>query len=281
MSEHGARYARLAAALNRAGYAVWAHDHRGHGRNPTPPVGLGHFADAHGWQAVVDDAWRVSSALQAAHPNLPLVLFAHSMGSFVAQTLIGEHGPTYRGVVLSGSNGPPGHREAVVRFIASIQLRALGGRSPGVWTDRLVMGTYNRQFAPNRTPSDWLSRDPAEVDRFREDPLCGAPLSAQSWIDFLSGKTRLGRRDHLERVPRRLPILLIAGMRDPVGENGRGVRRLLTMYQAAGLECVRMKLYEGARHELANETIREEVTSDVIAWLDETVRQPKAATDGN
>src|SRR5215813_4369951 len=126
MSEHGARYARLAAALNRAGYVVWAHDHRGHGLYPTPPVGLGHFADRHGWRAVVDDAWAVSSALQASHPSLPLVLFAHSMGSFVAQALIGEHGAAYRGVVLSGSNGPPGTLEAVGRVIASLQRRVLG-----------------------------------------------------------------------------------------------------------------------------------------------------------
>jgi alpha-beta hydrolase superfamily lysophospholipase len=133
MSEHGGRYARLAAALNRAGYAVWAHDHRGHGLNPTPPVGLGHFADADGGRAIVDDAWAVSMALQASHPELPLLLFAHSMGSFVGQALIGEHGAAYRGVVLSGSNGPPGIREAVVRVIAWLQLRAVGGRAPGMW----------------------------------------------------------------------------------------------------------------------------------------------------
>ena len=134
----------------------------------------------------------VSSALQASHPNLPLVLFAHSMGSFVGQTLIGEHGAAYRGVVLSGSNGPPGALEATVRLIASLQLRTLGGRAPGSWTQRLVMGSYNRQFAPTRTPSDWLSRDPAEVDRFEADPLCGTPLTTQSWRDFLAGKRRLG-----------------------------------------------------------------------------------------
>ena len=271
MSEHGARYARLAAALNRAGYAVWAHDHRGHGLNPTPPVGLGHFADTQGWRAVVDDAWAVSSALQASHPNRPVVLFAHSMGSFVGQALIGEHGAAYGGVVLSGSNGPPGILEAVVRPIAWLQLRALGGRAPGMWIERLVMATYTRQFAPSRTSSDWLSRDPVEVDRFKADPLCGTPLSAQSWADFLAGKAKLGRREHLQRIPKQLPILLLAGTRDPVGENGRGVRRLLAAYQAAGLERVSMKLYEGARHELVNEIIRDAVTGDVIAWLDETI----------
>jgi alpha-beta hydrolase superfamily lysophospholipase len=163
MSEHGARYARLAAALNRAGFSVWAHDHRGHGRNPTPPVGLGHFADRDGWRAIVEDTWAVSNALQAAHPNLPLVLFAHSMGSFVGQTLVGERGEGYDAVILSGSNGPPGALEAVVRLVASAQLRALGGRAHGAWTNRLVMGSYNRQFAPNRTGSDWLSRDPVEA----------------------------------------------------------------------------------------------------------------------
>jgi alpha-beta hydrolase superfamily lysophospholipase len=89
MSEHGGRCARRAAALNRAGYAVWAHDHRGHGLNPTPPVGLGHFANANGWRAIVDDARAVSTALQASHPNFPVVLFAHSRGSFVGRALIG------------------------------------------------------------------------------------------------------------------------------------------------------------------------------------------------
>jgi alpha-beta hydrolase superfamily lysophospholipase len=268
MSEHGARYARLAAALNRAGYVVWAHDHRGHGLNPTPPVGLGHFADSDGWRIVVDDTWTVSSALQATHPNLPLILLAHSMGSFIAQTLIGRHGAAYRAVILSGSNGPPGILEAVVRLVAFLQVRALGGRAPGLWTHRLVMGSYNRQFIPHRTPSDWLSRDATEVDRFMADPLCGTPLSAQSWTDFLAGKMLLGTREHLQRIPKRLPVLLIAGTCDPVGENGRGVARLLATYAGAGLERVTMNLYEGARHELVNETNHEHVIADVIGWLD-------------
>jgi alpha-beta hydrolase superfamily lysophospholipase len=269
MSEHGGRYARLAAALNRAGYVAWAHDHRGHGRNPTPPVGLGHFADADGWRAIVDDARAVSDALQAAHPHLPLVLFGHSMGSFVGQALIGEHGAAYRAAVLSGSNGPGAALEAVGRLVAFVQRLALGGRARGMWLRRLVIGGYNRQFAPIRTTADWLSRDAAEVDRFIADELCGTPLSAQSWVDFLAGKAVLGTHEHLRRIPRELPVLLISGTRDPVGENGRGVRRLLATYQAAGLTRVTMKLYDDARHELVNEINREVVTADLITWLDE------------
>ncbi|HEU0200698.1 MAG TPA: alpha/beta hydrolase [Burkholderiaceae bacterium] len=277
MSEHAARYARLAALLNGAGYAVWGHDHRGHGRN-VGESGLGHFADTEGWRAVIDDAWAVSCALQATYPGLPLVLFAHSMGSFVGQALIAEHGAAYRAVVLSGSNGPPDGLEAIVRAVAAVQRAVQGGRRPGTWTHRLVMGDYNRRFAPNRTPCDWLSRDAAEVDRYVADPLCGQPLSAQSWVDFLAGRKLLCRPERLVRIPKTLPILLIAGALDPVGANGRGVQRLCDAYQAAGLERVRSRLYEGARHELTNELNRDEVTADLIAWLDEVLAQVAAVS---
>lgn len=271
MSEHAGRYARFAAALNQAGFIVWSHDHRGHGQNPTPPVGHGHFADADGWRAVVDDAWAVSSALQSAYQSLPLLLFAHSMGSFVGQTLIGEHGDAYAGVVLSGSNGPPRALERVVRALARSQLLALGGRAPGRWVDRLVMGTYNKPFAPNRTPFDWLTRDAAEVDLYANDRLCGFTFTAQAWFDFLDGKRTLGTRDHVGRVPKTLPIHLIAGTRDPVGENGDGVQRLHDVYRKAGLTNVTMRLYDDARHELVNETNRDEVTADVVAWMNSIV----------
>jgi len=271
MSEHGGRYARLASALNEAGYIVWAHDHRGHGGNPMPPVGLGHFGDTDGWRAVVDDAWAVSLAMQAAYPALPLMLFAHSMGSFVGQTLMIEHGDAYRAVVLSGSNRSPGALEGAVRTIASLQRRVLGAHARGMWVHRLVMGKYNGQFAPCRTTADWLSRDSFEVDRFIADKLCGVPLTTQSWLDFLHGKRALGRRDLLARIPQALPIRLIAGTRDPVGENGDGVRRLQELYQSAGLHCVSMKLYEGARHEVVNETNRDQVTADIVAWFQEVL----------
>jgi alpha-beta hydrolase superfamily lysophospholipase len=271
MSEHAGRYARFASALNEAGFIVWAHDHRGHGDNPTPPVGHGHFADADGWRAVLDDTWAVSSALQSAHPGLPLLLFAHSMGSFIGQTLIGEHGEAYAGVVLAGSNGPPRALEHTVRTLARTQLLVLGGRAPGRWVHRVVMGVYNKPFAPNRTPVDWLSRDDAEVDRHVADPRCGFMFTAQAWFDFLDGKRILGDAGHLRRIPSSLPIHLIAGTHDPVGENGDGVTRLYDVYQKAGLRNVTMRLYEEARHELVNETNRDAVTGDVVAWMNGVV----------
>ena len=268
MAEHAGRYARLAGRLNGAGFVVWAHDHRGHGLNPTAPVGLGHFGDRDGWRALADDAWTVSEHMLETFRGIPLILFAHSMGSFLGQTLMGERGTAYRGVVLSGTNGPPGAQELVARGLAHAQRLALGARSPGTWLAAAVMGTYNRHLAPNRTPADWLSRDDAEVDAYLADPLCGFTLTAQSWLDFLSGKGVLGDPRHVRRIPTALPVHIIAGTRDPVGEDGRGVERLLRVYQEAGLSRVTHRLYDGARHELVNETNRDEVTLDLIAWLD-------------
>jgi alpha-beta hydrolase superfamily lysophospholipase len=131
-----------------------------------------------------------------------------------------------------------------------------------------VFGQYNRQFAPTRTGADWLSRDPAEVDAYLRDPLCNFAITAQAWVDFLEGKAAAATTAAIARVPKTLPLFLIAGTSDAVGENRKGVERLLRSYTAAGLTRVSHRFYDGARHELVNETNREEVTGDVIAWID-------------
>lgn len=266
MAEHGGRYASLAAALNAAGFIVWAHDHRGHGANPTPPAGLGHFADADGWRLLVDDARAVSETMRSAYPALPLALVAHSMGSFAAQALLPEYGAAYRAVVLAGTDGPVGIGEQLARTLAIAQRAALGPRAPGRWLTDLVFGRYNRQFAPNRTAFDWLSRDAAAVDGYIADPLCGFMLTAQSWLDFLNGRTTLTRAASLRRIPKDLPIHVMAGSRDPVGKNGEGVMHLVAAYRDAGLR-VSSRIYQDARHELFHETNCEEVIRDVVAWL--------------
>jgi alpha-beta hydrolase superfamily lysophospholipase len=275
MVEHAGRYARFARALTGAGFNVWAHDGRGHGTNPTPGI-PGHFADSNGWTAVLDDVRDVSKEMAATFAGVPLVLFAHSMGSFMAQAVMADQDERYRGVVLSGTNGPPGALEKGTRAIAQLQRQVLGPRRPGTWLKEIVFGRYNRRFAPNRTEFDWLSRDTAEVDKYREDPLCGFALTAQAWVDFLEGKAMLGSASHLQQVPKRLPVHVIAGTHDPVGEEVKGVERLLRAYASAGLAQVTHRFHDGARHELLNETNRDEVTRDLIVWVDQVL----LATDG-
>jgi alpha-beta hydrolase superfamily lysophospholipase len=266
MAEHGARYGRLALELNAHGINVWAHDHRGHGLTAASPAELGHFADSNGWRLVVDDAWGVSRGMMAAFPGVPIALFAHSMGSFVGQMLLGEHGGAYRAVVLCGTNGPPGAGEGAVRVFSEVQRRLLGPRSPGVWIDRQVTNTFNRRFEPRATNFDWLSRDKHEVRKYISDRLCGFPLTSQAWHDFLHGKAKLGSDAHLNGIPKTLPIHIIGGSEDPVGEDGQGVKRLVELYTKKRL-TISSHMYAEARHELVNETNKDEVTKDLIHWL--------------
>src|SRR5262245_58498558 len=226
MAEHGGRYARFARAVHAAGLAVWAHDHRGHGNNATPGI-RGHFADSDGWSAVLQDVQDVSAEMARVFEGIPLVLFAHSMGSFMAQALLPDLGRTHAGVILAGTNGPPGVQEAAARALAPVQRAVLGPRAAGRWLKTVVFGQYNRQFAPTRTGADWLSRDPAEVDAYLRDPLCNFAITTQAWMDFLGGKAAAATPAAIARIPGALPLFFIAGTRDPVGENRKGVDRLL------------------------------------------------------
>ncbi|MGB8840680.1 MAG: alpha/beta hydrolase [Aliidongia sp.] len=269
LAEHGGRYARLAEALTAAGYAVYASDHRGHGRTAKSPEERGFFAAADGWAKCVDDLWRINRRIAAEHPGIPIVLVGHSMGSFLAQHFIEDHGDALAGVVLSGSSGKPPPMAVLGRLIARMERLRLGpqGRSPLL--DRLGFGAFNRQFEPARTPFDWLSRDPREVDRYIADPLCGGSATTQLWLDLLGGLSLIARPTRQARIPKALPIHLIAGSLDPVTGNLKGLEQLIGAYRVAGLTRVSHRFYAGARHELFNETNRDEVTTDLLRWLDD------------
>jgi alpha-beta hydrolase superfamily lysophospholipase len=169
-------------------------------------------------------------------------------------------------VVLCGTNGPPDAREGALRLSSGLQRRLLGPRNPGKWIDRTVTNTLNRRFEPRKTNFDWLSRDTVEVRKYVDDPLCGFPLSSQAWFDFLHGKSELGSDEHVARIPKTVPIHVIYGTHDPVGEDGDGVQRLLKLYEKTGL-TISSQPYPEARHELVNETNRDTVTADLIGWL--------------
>ena len=179
--EHAGRYARLAKALTRAGYAVYAGDHRGHGRTAPTPEDFGFFAQRDG----IDDLWGLSQRIAIDHPGLPIVLIGHSMGSFMAQHFISEHGEALSGVVLAGSNGKPVRLTVALRVIAHIERLRLGPRGRSALVHSLTFGTFNKQFKPVRTEADWLSRDSVEVDNYVADPLCCFRPTLQLWIDLL------------------------------------------------------------------------------------------------
>lgn len=268
MAEHAARYARFAEALVAAGFEVYANDHRGHGKTAKSDGDLGYLADSDGWRRTVDDLWLHLQKARERHPGVPLVLLGHSMGSFLAQQILFEHGDALTAAVLSGSNGKPPAIAAAGKVVARIERMRLGPHGRSKLLNSLSFDDFNKPFRPNRTAFDWLSRDNAEVDQYIADPRCGFIVTTQMWVDLLDALGGLAVAANQARIPKALPIYIVAGADDPVGAQTRGLDQLRGAYRAAGLTNVSHKYYPGARHEVFNETNRDEVTRDVIAWID-------------
>ncbi|NOY94227.1 MAG: alpha/beta hydrolase [Deltaproteobacteria bacterium] len=268
MGEHAQRYRRLGERFTAAGWSVLAHDQRGHGKSLVPGAPLGHMGDEDSWRKAVDDLLGLIKHQAAEHPGLPQLLLGHSMGSFMVQQAIYEEPGCVDGVVLSASNGKPPLLAQAGRALARAERVRLGRRRPSALLNKMSFGKFNDSFEPARTPFDWLSRDEAEVDAYIEDPLCGFDISVQSWVDMLDALGQLARVSNQRRIPRDQPLFIFAGSRDPVGDFGAGVQRLAGSYRSAGLEAVELKLYEGGRHEMLNETNRDEVMDDVLAFAE-------------
>jgi alpha-beta hydrolase superfamily lysophospholipase len=252
LAEHSARYARLATALNSAGYGAYANDHRGHGPKAAP-ADLGHFADEGGWDKVVRDLWTFNRLIAAEAPGTPIVFLGHSLGSFLGRGFIARHSDALAGVALSGSNGKPPAIATLGRLIAREERLRLGKRGKSDPILQMWFGEFNKPFKPARTAFDWLSRDEKEVDAFVADPLCGFPFTTQLAIDVL------------DAIRKDMAIYVFSGERDPVGANIKG---LIQDLKAAGFTELTTRIYPGARHETLNELNRDEVTRDFIAWLD-------------
>ncbi|MGE0152822.1 MAG: lysophospholipase [Reyranellaceae bacterium] len=265
MAEHAARYGEFAAALADRGILVQAHDHRGHGRTARSAEELGFFAEENGWQRVVDDVKEHLAAARQRHPDLKIVLFGHSMGSFVAQQILYETPGLVDAAILSGSNGKPLRLASVGRLVARLERLRLGKHGRSKLLTGLSFGPFNKRFAPNRTEFDWLSRDAAQVDAYVADPLCGFACTTQFWIDLLDALPELARQKNRDRVPEALPLLIFSGDEDPVGVN---LSELVKGYRGNGMTHVAVRLYPGGRHEMLNETNRQEVRADVLAWID-------------
>ena len=248
LAEHGARYDRLARALNAAGYLVHANDHRGHGRSVVSEDDLGNFGVA-GFAGLIADTAAYGAQLAARHEDLPLFLVAHSMGSFAAQSVLLDHSGQYAGVVLSGSTA----LDVLAQSLAESE-------GPG------GLEAFNAGFE-HRTGYEWLSRDVSEVDAYVADPLCGFDVPEDAIPQLFADAQRLADIETLRGIRSDLPLLIVSGEADPLSGGGQLVELLGQRYRDAGLGDVTTRIYPEARHEIFNETNRVEITADVVAWL--------------
>ncbi|GAA5162429.1 alpha/beta hydrolase [Ornithinimicrobium tianjinense] len=267
MVEHAARYDHLGERLSASGYAVYASDHRGHGRTAGGPDELGHLGDDGGFDAVVDDLAALTAELRDAHPGVPVVLLGHSMGSFLARAYAARHGELIDGLILSGTAGDPGLLGAVGQRLASLEARVRGPRARSRLMEALVLGPNNRPFRPARTKFDWLSRDAAQVDAYAADELSGGTATAAFYRDLLQGLRRVNRPSTAALTPSDLPVHIVVGEVDPVGGQAAAVE-VAGLLLAAGVRDVTVRVWPGARHEVLNETNRDEVEANLLAWLD-------------
>jgi len=266
MAEHMGRYDRLARALNAAGYAVVGHDHLGHG--PSAKQGeLGYFAPKDGWDCLIRDAKQVTDYMKKRFPGVKYALLGHSMGSFVTREYLLRYGGELDACVISGTGWHPAALATSARAMAAA-CGLLSWTKPANLVNKMGFGSYNKAFAPARTAFDWLSRDEKEVDKYVADPLCGFVFTARGFYDMFGGLKELSKLDRLQKMPKDLPVYFVSGAMDPVGNNGAGVKTVAGQFQSAGMRDVTVKLYEGGRHEMFNEINRDEVTSDLVAWLD-------------
>lgn len=275
MSEYIARYDPFARFLAEQGYAVVGHDHLGHGKTAAGPEEYGFLAEKDGWRCLLLDARQLRVDAGERFPRIPYFLMGHSMGSFVARGYLIEYSGTVDGCILSGTGQEPNGVISLGNLAAALLEKFKGKRAHSGFLNKLSVGAYNARFKPNRTSADWICSDEAVVDAYLADPLCNFLPTIGMYHDIFRGLEFLNTPSNLRKMDSFVPVLLLSGDKDPVGEEGDGVRRVYSILRYNGVREVTLQLYPGGRHEMLNEPNKEEVYQYILAWLeDHLIKKP-------
>lgn len=268
VAEHIARYDAFARYLNGLGIAVVGHDHLGHGLS-LPEGGTPiYFGAGNTWNTVVDDIYVLHQRIRLWYPDVPLCIMGHSMGSFLTRTYLIRYPGTVKAAVIMGTGWQPKAVIAGGMAVAKAVGAVVGENGTSDLVTNLAFGAYNKLFAPNRTSCDWLSADEGNVDAYMADPLCGADATVGLFRQMLSGIRFNQKLSNLRQMDPRIPVLFVAGEKDPVGDCGNGVRRTYQEFRRAGVQDCTLKLYPGLRHEILNEKAQQQqIFEDIGQWL--------------
>ena len=274
--EYSDRYRHMGEYLTGKGFIVYADDHRGHGLTVfEQPKGAreehcipGHMADEDGWQKAMADQGIIHRLIRDKYPDKHLTIIGHSMGSFMLQDLLIEDSSRWDAAVLLGSaGGAVSFDQRILRQIIRLQYAVKGGRAPATWTDYLIMQSFSREVKVEKYHSEWLSHDPEVYIPADSDPLMDFMVSARHWLDFSKFVVSRTNPKNIAKVRNDLPIWIASGTADPISKKGAATEALAMSYKEAGLTDVTKKLYEGMRHELQNEIIKEQFFDDLHDWL--------------
>lgn len=267
MCEYVGRYEAFAQFLTAHGYAVAGNDHIGHGRSAASEEELGFIPRKAGGDALVADLFTLTGILKQRFPALPFFLLGHSMGSFIARLYLSAHADELDGAVIMGTGGP-GNPTGLAKFLARVDATFHSPRHRSKLINNMAFGAYAKHFGKGATQYDWLSRDKENQRRYAADPFCTFTFTSDAFYTLFDMLGRVSRKRWATALPDSLPILMVSGDDDPVGDYGRGVEKVYRRLLAAGGKDVTLKLYPADRHEILNEVDRDKVMADILAWLD-------------
>jgi len=268
MSEHSGRYEPFAKMLTTHGYGVIAHDHRGHGETTAPNTFHGHTGPAGSWQHIMGDMLAVNQQVAAQYTGTPLVVFGHSMGATIATDfLLREPNRMDAAAIWNGSKS--GFLPNLLNGLLGFERMLKGSDAASTWANSLTFRTWNKEFAPNRTDSDWLSRDQEEVDLYISDPLCGFHCTIATWKELLGALATLSDVERHTVLSEGMAIHLLNGGADPCSAKGMAATQMAGYFKRAGLADVTSVILPDTRHESLNEINRNSTIAQFIAWLNE------------
>ena len=270
IAERVERYDHFAEFLNSQGFLVVAEDHMGHGSSLEEGGVRGYFHG--GWFNAVEDSCRLMRDTMAGNPDIPYILFGHSMGSFMARTILAKYPDCgISAAIICGTGWQPTVAIPALIKVMDVVCKKNGEQTPLESLDNMIFGGYNKRIENPRTPKDWLTRDASIVDAYIADPMCGFVASCGLLRDMMQGIYYIQQKKNLANMKKDLPVYFIAGQEDPVGSYGKGVEQAARHFRKAGMINVALKLYPDCRHEILNELNKEEVYSDVIRWLGQVI----------
>lgn len=271
MAEYVERYEAFAEVLTKQGFLVVGEDHLGHGKTVTEGGTYGYFCEQDPATVVVRDVHRLKKMTQSLYPEVPYIIMGHSMGSYILRSYMCRYGSGIDGAIIMGTGMHAAGLVKLGKLVASMQKLFAGSRHVSKFIDKVLFGSHNKRISNPQTSVDWLTKDAECVKRYIADPLCGFAFTVNGFATIFELTFRIGKKENLEKIPKDLPVYMLSGTDDPVGQYGEAVRKVYDSLKAVELTNLRLKMYPGDRHELLNETDKEVVMQDICDWINSVI----------